>query len=86
MAVIALVEKVSTAWRDEGAWITKLHLYRSGKSLRVRDMREAGECRTACKTIEAAADAIVGSYDTDIAEMLFLVSALSFGLGVLVLS
>ena len=32
-----------------------------------------GKCGVECKTIEAAAERIMGEHDTDIAEMLFMV-------------
>jgi len=74
-SVIDLVERVTTAWRDEGEWITHLHL-EAGKKLNVRDMGRQGECTEACKTVELAARTVMGEHDTDVAEALFTVSFL----------
>jgi hypothetical protein len=72
---IELMEKVTTAWRPEGEWITALHLTKSltGGSLSVKNMNRQGECREACKTIERAAQEVMGEHDTDVAEALFVV-------------
>jgi hypothetical protein len=74
--VIELVEKATTAWRPQGEWITALHLTKSltGGKLSVKNMERQGECGEACKTIERAAQEIIGEHDTDVAEALFVVS------------
>lgn len=38
MAVIEAVEKLTTAWRDEGQWITRLDLVESGPRLLVKEV------------------------------------------------
>lgn len=69
--IIELIEKATTSWRDEGNWITKLDLVESGDKLLLKQMDEDGECGVECKTIERAAEAIMGEHDTDLAEALF---------------
>lgn len=83
MAVIELIEQISTSWKEEGDWITGVHLEASGSTLKVVDKKEPGECGEACKTVERAAQDIIGEHDTDIAEALFVVSRCTnlFGLG-----
>jgi hypothetical protein len=77
-AVIDLVERSIVSWKEEGDWMTRLHLQvASGGALAVRDMRQPGECGEACKTIERAAEEVMGEHDTDVAEALFTVSARS---------
>ena len=61
------------AWRPEGEWIASLDLVEQGDKLVVKEMGEVGKCGVECKTIEAAAERIMGEHDTDIAEMLFTV-------------
>jgi hypothetical protein len=74
--VIELMEKVTTAWRPEGEWITALHLTKSltGGKLSVKNMEQQGECGEACKTIERAAQEVMGEHDTDVAEAVYVVS------------
>lgn len=70
--VIEYVERSTTAWRTEGEWITHLHLTKSWKGfLGVKDMKRMGECGEACRTIEYAAQKIMGEYDADIGEALY---------------
>ena len=80
--VIELIEKLTTAWRPEGEWITSLHLTKSltGGKLTVTNMEQQGECGEACKTIEKAAQDVMGEHDTDVAEALFVVGLLLFTL------
>jgi hypothetical protein len=74
-AMIDLVERVTVAWKEEGEWMAHLHLQpASSGTLGMRDMRQLGECGEACKTIERAAEAVMGEHDTDVAEALFTVS------------
>jgi hypothetical protein len=75
LALIERMERVATAWRDEGAWMKSLYLEKKGSKLAVVEMGKEGECKEACKTIEQAADDIASSHDTDIAEALFTVIA-----------
>jgi len=73
-SVIDTVESMTTAWRPEGEWIASLFLEaKYGGRLGVRDMGKVGECREACKTIELAAQDVMGEHDVDLAEALFLV-------------
>ena len=72
--LITAVEKMTTAWRPEGEWITALHLEKSfGGKLTVKDMKRLGECGEACKTIEKAAHDITAEHDIDMAEVLYMV-------------
>ncbi|KAL4535078.1 hypothetical protein Ndes2526B_g05990 [Nannochloris sp. 'desiccata'] len=72
--VIELMEKLTTAWRPEGEWITALHLTKSltGSKLSVKNMERQGECGEACKTIERAAQEVMGEHDTDVAEAVYV--------------
>jgi hypothetical protein len=70
--LIEFVEKSTTAWRTEGEWMTKLHLEKSWKGmLQVKNMRKQGECTEACRTIEYAAQTIMGEHDADVGEALY---------------
>jgi hypothetical protein len=70
-AVIDRMELLTTAWREEGEWLTRLHLEGSGASLKVKDMRAEGECGEACKTLERAALDVMGDHDADVGEALY---------------
>jgi hypothetical protein len=71
--VIDFVEKSTTAWRPEGEWITHLHIDTNWKGyLSVKDMKKRGECNEACRTIEYAAREIMGEYDGDVGEALYV--------------
>ena len=126
--MIDFVEKSTTAWRPEGAWITHLHIVGGdatkgatrverqaagaggglslssavsrlsslfsrlfsrlsallstdveatsvsslSSSLSVVDMGRAGACGTACRTIEYAARRVMGEYDGDVGEALYV--------------
>ncbi|KAL4458892.1 hypothetical protein ABPG75_013757 [Micractinium tetrahymenae] len=71
MKIIEKMEKITTAWRPEGEWIAKLDLVEEGDTLAVKEMDQVGNCGIECKTVERAAEQIVGEHDTDIAETLF---------------
>ncbi|KAL4859125.1 hypothetical protein ACK3TF_000897 [Chlorella vulgaris] len=70
-AVIECMEKLTTAWRPEGEWISKLDLVEEGDRLAVKEMGQVGKCGVECRTIEKAAERVMGEHDTDIAEVLF---------------
>lgn len=74
---IEFVERMTTSWRDEGEWITKLHLdVKSSwgkQSITVVDMKRPGECGEACKTIEKASKSLMGEHDADVGEALYVV-------------
>ena len=70
-AVIDRMELLTTAWREEGEWLTRLHLEGAGASLKVKDMRAEGECGEACKTLERAALDVMGDHDADVGEALY---------------
>jgi hypothetical protein len=77
--LIELTERLTTAWRPQGEWIASLHLEVGlGRRLKVKDMKKQGECGEACKTIEKAAQMVMGEHDTDIAEALFTVRIYCF--------
>ncbi len=98
--VIEFVEKSTTAWRPEGAWITRLHVAANEPrgvwawyftrllrllrlspspspssppaSLVLVDMRRPGQCTLACRTIEYAAQKVMGEHDADVGEALYV--------------
>lgn len=71
-SVIDSVEKSTTAWREQGEWITHLHLEKTWKGyLGVKDMKKMGECGEACRTIEYAAQQVMGEHDADVGEALY---------------
>jgi hypothetical protein len=74
MEVIEKMEKVAQYDAEPGEWITKIDLVESGSTLKLVEHEELGECSSECKTIQRAAQDIVDSYDTDMAEMLWKVS------------
>lgn len=105
--VIDFVEKSTTAWRPEGAWITHLHVTANeprgvwgsygtrllrmlglspspssspspshspshSPSLVLVDMGRPGQCTLACRTIEYAAQKVMGEHDADVGEALYV--------------
>jgi hypothetical protein len=100
--VIEFVEKSTTAWRPEGAWITRLHVAANEPrgvwawyftrllrllrlspspspspssppaSLVLVDMGRPGQCTLACRTIEYAAQKVMGEHDADVGEALYV--------------
>ena len=71
--VIEMVEKVTNPNKDEGEWIMAIDLLESGDKLLVKEMEQPGTCRTECKTVQRAAEEVVESADTDMAEKLWQV-------------
>ena len=72
--VIELVEKLTSAGLPEGQWIASVDLVEeAGGRLAVREMGRPGVCGVECKTVERAAEQIMGEHDTDVAEALFTV-------------
>ncbi|KAL4423179.1 hypothetical protein ABPG77_000312 [Micractinium sp. CCAP 211/92] len=71
MQIIERMEKITTAWRPEGEWIARLDLVEEGDRLAVKEMGVVGNCGVECKTVERAAEQIMGEHDTDSAEVLF---------------
>ncbi|PSC76262.1 DUF3456 domain [Micractinium conductrix] len=71
MRIIELMEKITTAWRPEGEWMARLDLVEEGDRLAVAEMEAVGNCGVECKTVERAAELIMGEHDTDAAEVLF---------------
>ncbi|PSC76362.1 DUF3456 domain [Micractinium conductrix] len=69
--VIDKMERITTAWRPEGEWIARLDLVEEGDRLAVAEMEAVGNCGGECKTIQLAAEQVVGEHDTDMAEALF---------------
>ena len=79
MQLIERMEKITTAWRPEGEWITSVDLMEeAGGRLAVREMGRPGVCGVECKTVERAAEQIMGEHDTDVAEALFTVGWVSW--------
>lgn len=76
--VIEFVERMTTSWRDEAEWLTKLHLDVKSSwgrhRIAVVDMKRPGECGEACKTIEKTSQALMGEHDADVGEALYVVS------------
>ena len=72
--MIQEVEKSTTAWRLEGEWITKLYLEgKKGGKLKLKNKRVLGECEEACKTVEYAAQQVMGEHDAEVGEALYMV-------------
>ena len=61
--------------KNEGEWLTYFDLVAAGDKLTLKDMKVEGECGTQCKTIQRAAESILESADTDIAEKLWQVTS-----------
>lgn len=73
MAVIELMEHITDPSKDQGEWIAKVDLVESGDKLLVEEQAELGDCGVECKTVQRAAEEIVGDSDTDLAEELWKV-------------
>ena len=71
--MIEMVEKVTNPNKDEGGWIMAIDLVESGDKLLVKEMEQPGTCGTECKTVQRAAEEVVESADTDMAEKLWQV-------------
>ena len=80
MAVIELMEHITNPTKDQGEWIAKIDLVESGDKLLVEEKAELGDCGVECKTVQRAAEEIVGDNDTDLAEELWKVIILLQGL------
>ncbi|KDD76624.1 hypothetical protein H632_c157p1 [Helicosporidium sp. ATCC 50920] len=72
LSMIEMLEKMTTAWRPEGEWITHFDIAQEGDELRLRDMGEPGQCNQKCKTVEKAAFECMGDSDTELASALLL--------------
>ncbi len=77
MAVIELMEHITDPEKDQGEWVAKIDLVESGDKLLVQEQDELGDCGVECKTVQRAAEEIVGDQDTDLAEELWKVSLLT---------
>lgn len=73
MAVIELMEHITDPSKDQGEWIAKIDLVESGDKLLLEEQAELGDCGVECKTIQRAAEEIIGDNDTDLAEELWKV-------------
>lgn len=73
MAVIELMEHITDPTKDQGEWIAKIDLVESGGKLLVEEQDQLGDCGVECKTVQRAAEEIVGDRDTDLAEELWKV-------------
>lgn len=73
MAVIELMEHITDPTKDQGEWIAKIDLVESGDKLLLEEQKELGDCGVECKTVQRAAEEIVGDNDTDLAEELWKV-------------
>lgn len=71
MAVIELMEHITDPTKDQGEWIAKIDLVESGGKLLVEEQDQLGDCGVECKTVQRAAEEIVGDRDTDLAEELW---------------
>lgn len=71
MAVIEVMEHITDPTKDQGEWIAKIDLVESGDKLLVQEQDKLGECGVECKTVQRAAEEIVGDRDTDLAEELW---------------
>ncbi len=69
------IEKMTDPLKVEGEWLTKIDLVEQGSKLTLKEMEDAGKCGTECKTIQSAAEGIIESADTDMAEKLWQVGA-----------
>lgn len=67
------IEKIANPLKFEGEWISYLDIVESGDKLILKEMEQEGKCGTECKTIQKAAESILESADTDIAEKLWQV-------------
>lgn len=73
MAVIELMEHITDPTKDQGEWIAKIDLVESGSKLLVEEQDQLGDCGVECKTVQRAAEEVVGDRDTDLAEELWKV-------------
>ncbi|KAL0028267.1 hypothetical protein WJX79_006072 [Trebouxia sp. C0005] len=71
MAVIELMEHITDPTKDQGEWVAKIDLVESGDKLLVQEQDQLGDCGVECKTVQRAAEDIVGDRDTDLAEELW---------------
>ena len=77
LQILELVERMGNPSKDEGEWIAKIDLVESGKALKLEEQEQLGKCGPECKTIQKAVEDILEEHDTDIAEKLWQVRALS---------
>jgi hypothetical protein len=71
-ALIELVEKACNPHTDEGEWILSHDYLRTeDKTLQLTRHDSYGKCNRECETIQQACEAVVGAYDTDIADALY---------------
>ena len=73
LAVIELMEHITNPSKDQGEWIAKVDLVESGDKLLVQEQTQLGDCGVECKTVQRAAEEVVGDQDTDLAEELWKV-------------
>lgn len=73
MAVIDLMEHITDPTKDQGEWIATVDLVESGDKLLVEEQSQLGDCGAECKTVQRAAEEIIGDHDTDLAEELWKV-------------
>ena len=71
--LLEIIEKLANPLKPEGEWISHLDIVEKGDKLILKEMPEEGKCGTECKTIQKAAESILESADTDMAEKLWLV-------------
>lgn len=71
--LIEKMERMTNPLKEEGEWLTKVDLVEEGSKLLLKEMPQQGKCGTECKTVQSAAEAIVESADTDMAEKLWQV-------------
>ena len=71
--LLELIEKIANPLKHQGEWISYLDIVESGDKLVLKEMKEEGKCGSECKTIQKAAESILESADTDIAEKLWQV-------------
>lgn len=69
------IEKIANPLKAEGEWVSYFDLVESGDKLTLKDMGVEGKCGIECKTIQKAAESILESADTDIAEKLWQVNS-----------
>lgn len=67
------IEKITNPLKNEGEWIAHLDIVEEGDRLVLKEMKQEGKCGTECKTIQKAAEGILESADTDMAEKLYQV-------------
>ena len=67
------MEHITDPTKDQGEWIAKIDLVESGGKLLVEEKDQLGDCGVECKTVQRAAEEVVGDRDTDLAEELWKV-------------